>query len=512
LAHASNLSIIRDSEVENVLTNMAKHIFIAAGLNPQNAKIVLVNDDSINAFVAGGQTIFVHSGLITHAKSPDEVAFVLSHETGHIVGGHVIRGTEQMKSAQTTALISTVLGGLLAVAGGSPEAGLAIMMGSNSSVMNSFMAYRQSEESAADRTAVDIMKKTGYSMQGFTDTMKELQRQERLSSAYDNAYWQTHPMTRDRMRDIERFTHNARPISKDEQFDLMRAKLIGFLFPPEQTRHLYQGNSLADKYARAIALYKNNKITDSLKAVEDLIALRPQNAYFYELKGQFLFETGKLNESIPAYEQAVELMPNAPLIRLALGQVLTESDNENDLKKAIYHLSEVVLQDKLIPGAWRLLATAYGKMKNMPMADYAMAEFYMLVDKKDEAKAYYAKMLEVDSANILAHEQLIDLYANEDKFKYYLLRGNLHALQQLMSHAKNDYKKAIEHAKDSVEALPARYLHAGICEEQGKIQEAIDDYLRISDDDENNPLVFIKLAELYEKSEGIIASIEILER
>ena len=409
LAHAANLSIIRDSEVENALTEIARRIFTAAGLNPKNAEIVLVNDDSINAFVAGGQTIFVHSGLITHAKSPDEVAFVLSHETGHIVGGHVIRGTEQMKSAQTTALISTVLGGLLAVAGGSPEAGLAIMMGSNSSVMNSFMAYRQSEESAADRTAVDIMKKTGYSMQGFTDTMKELQRQERLSSAYDNTYWQTHPMTRDRMRDIERFTHNASPISKDEQFDLMRAKLIGFLFPPEQTRHLYQGNSLADKYARAIALYKNNKITDSLKAVEDLIALRPQNAYFYELKGQFLFETGKLNESAMAYETAVQLMPDAPLIRLALGQVLIESDNTSHIDRAIFHLSIVTEQDNDIPGAWRLLATAYGKMKNMPMADYAMAEFYMLTGQKEEAVKFAKRAIDKLPMDIPAYRHLNDI-------------------------------------------------------------------------------------------------------
>ena len=407
--HASNLSIIRDSEVENVLTNMAKRIFIAAGLNPQNAEIILVNDDSINAFVAGGQTIFVHSGLITHAKSPDEIAFVLSHETGHIVGGHVIRGSEQMKSAQTTALISTVLGGLLAVAGGSPEAGLAIMMGSNSSVMNSFMAYRQSEESAADRTAVDIMKKTGYSMQGFTDTMKELQRQERLSSTYDTSYWQTHPMTRDRMRDIERFTHNASPISKDEQFDLMRAKLIGFLFPPEQTRHLYQGNSLADKYARAIANYKDNKLIDSLNEIEELIILRPKNAYFYELKGQFLFETGRLNEAVPAYEQAIKLMPNASLIRLALGQVLTESDNKNDLKKAIHHLSEVVTQDKFIPGAWRLLATAYGKTKNMPMADYAMAEFYMLTGNTSEAIKLAKRAVDKIPPKTPHHRHLTDI-------------------------------------------------------------------------------------------------------
>ena len=141
-----------------------------------------------------------------------------------------------------------------------------------------------------------------------------------------------------------------------------------------------------------------------------------------------------------------------------------------------------------------------------------LAHIALILDKKDEAKAYYGKILEIDPPNILAHEQLIDLFANEDKFKYYLLRGNLHALQQQMSYAKSDYKKAIDNAKDEAEALPARYLHAGLCEGQEKYQEAIDEYLRISDIDEKNPIVYLKLAELYEKTEGIIASIEILER
>ena len=141
-----------------------------------------------------------------------------------------------------------------------------------------------------------------------------------------------------------------------------------------------------------------------------------------------------------------------------------------------------------------------------------LAHLALIINKKDEAKAYYGKMLEVDPANILAHEQLIDLYVHEDKFKYYLLRGNLHALQQQLSYAKSDYKKAIENAKDQVEALPARYLYAGLCEGQEKYQEAIDEYLRISDYDEENSLIFIKLAELYEKTEGIISAIEILER
>ena len=77
---------------------------------------------------------------------------------------------------------------------------------------------------------------------------------------------------------------------------------------------------------------------------------------------------------------------------------------------------------------------------------------------------------------------------------------------------KVDYKKAIEHAKDPKEALPARYLYAGLCEGQGKLNEAIDEYLKISDYDDNNPVVFLKLAELYEKTEGLTAAIQTLER
>ena len=136
----------------------------------------------------------------------------------------------------------------------------------------------------------------------------------------------------------------------------------------------------------------------------------------------------------------------------------------------------------------------------------------LILDKKEDAKLYYAKILEVDPPNILAHEQLIDIFVHEDKFKYYLLRGNMHALQQQMSHARNDYKKAIDHAKTPQEALPARYLYAGLCEGQGKLTEAIDEYLRISDYDDKNPTVFLKLAELYEKTEGLSSAIATLER
>lgn len=176
------------------------------------------------------------------------------------------------------------------------------------------------------------------------------------------------------------------------------------------------------------------------------------------------------------------------------------------------NLAEQLEQDEKYEEAY----AEYKKQMVQKLADVELltklGHLALILEKKEDAKIYYAKILEIDPPNILAHEQLIDIFMHEDRFKYYLLRGNLRALQQQMSHAKSDFKKAIDHAKDPQEALPARYLYAGLCEGQGRLNEAIDEYLRISDYDEKNPVVFLKLAELYEKTEGLVAAIQTLER
>lgn len=409
-AHA--LSIVRDTEVESVLNGYVRKIFSAAGLDPANAEVVLINDNSINAFVAGGQTIFVHTGLITNATNVDDVVFVLSHETGHIIGGHVVRGIEQLKNAQSTALISTVLGGLVAVAGGRPDAGMAVMMGGQGSALGLYLSYRQVEESSADRTAVDIMNKTGYSLIGFKNTMRQIEQTERLNASREaGTYLNTHPVTKDRIRDMERFTANAKPARQDAAFEMIKAKLIGFLYTPKKTREIYKGDALPDKYALAIALYRDKKISQSLQKIDELITLNPDNPFFYELKGQFLFETGRVDEAVRSYEKAVNLLPRAPLIRLALGQALTESEQKQAPEKAVFHLSRVVTQDAYIPEAWRLLAIAHGKNKNIPMADYAMAEYYQLIGNTKEARRLAERALKGVPQGTPAYLHLQDILA-----------------------------------------------------------------------------------------------------
>ena len=403
------MSVIRDTETEELLLGYIRQIFKAGGLDPENADVVIVNDPSINAFVAGAQTIFVHTGLILKAEAPDELVFVLSHETGHIVGGHVVRGYQAMQDAQTTALVSTVLGGVLAVVGGRPDAGIAVMMGGQTSAMGLFTKYRQTEESSADRTAVDILNKTGYSMLGFEGIMKSIKSEERLNSGFDNGYLRTHPVTQTRVNEMDRFLKKAHAVKKEEKFDLVKAKLSGFLLEPDRVFVVYSGNTISDKYAQAIAFYRQHKYREAFEKIDSLIAEQPENPYFYELKGQIYFEIGKPSLAEEFYQKAYELKQDSALIGLSYAQVLLEQENKDKALQAEKILELVVQQEPDSPFGWQLLGKAYDRQSKKNKADYAITEYYLTSGNVEQAKHRAKKILESFSDNPVLQQRLNDI-------------------------------------------------------------------------------------------------------
>ena len=414
---ANAFSVIRDTEIEDVVTGWVRSIFEAAHLEPENAEIVLINDPSINAFVAGGQTIFIHTGLFTNANSVDEVMFVLSHETGHIVGGHITRGISAMERAQAATLVSTILGGVLAVISGRPDAGIAIMIGSQGSAMGQFLSYRQTEESSADRTAVDVMNKLGYSMQGFTDIMKSLRRLELLNDESEKSYLRTHPMTQNRIRDLDRFTHNAKEVRHSTDFDNIKAKLIGFMEKPQDVLMHYKGSSFADRYAQAIAYYRQHKLSQSFQVLDNLIKENPKNPYLYELKGQFSFEKGMVDQAIQNYEKANQLKPNKPLIELALAQSYLEKQDKTSAQKALPFLQQATLKEPDLALAWRLMATAYNILGKNAEAEYAMVEYERTSDKMSSAQKRAKKLLgklNPDSPYYQRLQDILDLQKSQE--------------------------------------------------------------------------------------------------
>ena len=391
---AERRSFIRDAEVENSIRDFATPLFQAAGLDPKAVSIHIIIDPTLNAFVAGGQHMFIHTGLLTRVENVNQLIGVMAHETGHIAGGHLVRMEGQMENASTAAIVGMLLGAAVGAASGRGDAATAVMAGSQEMAMRNILAYSRAQESAADQAGLKFLDGTQQSGLGMLEFMELLGDQELLVSSRQDPYVRTHPLTRDRVAFIREWVDHsawkdtpARP-EFVEPFRRMRAKLFAFLEPPVRTFQRYKegDNSIEARYARAIAAYRKPDLATALPLIDGLIAERPRDPFFYELKGQMLFENARGSEALEPYRRAVELYPDSALLEFELGQVEIEQNDPKLLKAAEYHLTEAVHAEPESSMTWKFLGIVFGREGDEGMANYAMAEQAMLEGRIPDAR------------------------------------------------------------------------------------------------------------------------------
>jgi predicted Zn-dependent protease len=390
---------IRDAEVENTIRTFGTPLFQAAGLDPEHVRIILLADPTLNAFVAGGQNIFFHTGLLERSENPGQVIGVMAHETGHIAGGHLIRGNDAMAQASTESILAMLLGAAAGAATGRGEAAGAIMMGGQSMAMRDLLAFSRSQEQQADQMAMRFLDATHESAKGLLEFFEILGDQEMLVASRQDPYVRTHPLTRDRVSfvrehvSLSQYSDVPWPPAWIEMHKRMRAKLFAFLEPPIRTFQRYKESdkSIEARYARAIAAYRKPDLDTALPLIDGLIKERPNDPYFWELKGQVLFENGRGREAVAPYAKAVALLPGSALLRIGLAQAEIELEDPGVLKDAENHLSIAVQREPDNDFAWQQLATAFGREGNEGMASYALAEHFLLAGKASEANFHANK-------------------------------------------------------------------------------------------------------------------------
>ena len=181
-------SLISDDETQTFLSNIIKPLFNAAGIPFDANKIFIVNDNSLNAFVSNGNYMFVHTGTLINADNVNEISGVLAHETGHIAGGHIARQKLRIEQLQTLSVASLIVAGAAAATSGRGDAALAVVLGSQSSLLNAMTAYQMQEERSADESAVKYLTHTKQSIQGLKNFMKKIQMHNRLSGYTETPY------------------------------------------------------------------------------------------------------------------------------------------------------------------------------------------------------------------------------------------------------------------------------------------------------------------------------------
>ena len=160
---------IYDTEIENIIRAYAKPVFRAAGIEPEAVRVHIVRSHVPNAFVAGGQRIFLTTGLLRASEHPGQVIGVLAHETGHIAGGHLARLDSALRDASTPALITTIIGAALGALAGSPEAAVAAVGASSTVINRKLLSFTRVQEQAADRAAVFYLEEAHQSASGLLE-------------------------------------------------------------------------------------------------------------------------------------------------------------------------------------------------------------------------------------------------------------------------------------------------------------------------------------------------------
>ena len=394
---ADSPNLIRDAEIEGLMRLYSRPIFKAAGINPDAVKVYLIADPHINAFVAGGQRIFINTGLITRSDTPNQVIGVLAHESGHIAGGHLAKMNSAMAQASTEQLVgmlvgvAAMVGGVAAGNGDAAKAGQGVIMGAQGLGQRSFLSYQRGMESTADESALKYLAASGQSAKGMLTLFRVLANESLASTSRADPYLFSHPMPLDRIRTLEAKVKASPYVDKLDdpalvlRHKLAQAKLSGFMDSAQTVfqRFPTSDTSLPARYARGIAMFRRGDIKNAIPVIDTLTAELPQDPYFWELKAQAYLENSRAEEGLPSIRKARALLPNNALLMVLEAQILLGTENSSHADEALNVLRLAKKTERDMPSIYKFQGQAYALKKDLPRAELSAAKFAWLTgDKK----------------------------------------------------------------------------------------------------------------------------------
>jgi len=372
-AAAQGMSFIRDTEIEQLLNDYAQPIFRAAGLGTGRITMRIIRHEAFNAFVLDGRNVFIHTGALQVSETPNQVIGVIAHEAGHIANAHLSDLRSKIAADPTRGFLSQFL------------------------FVGVMLSQIRGNELVADQAGLRYLNATKQSGRGMIETFERFAQEESftLQRTPQSLFARTHPFAADRITQLRSraqtspFWATRDPPALQLRHDMMRAKISGYLDRPQIVFNRYpqSDQSLPARYGRAIGAFFMNGIDRAMPLIEALIKEQPNNAYFHEVKADFLMRSGRPKDAVPVLRRAAQLAgANAPLITVRLAQAMVTSDDPN-LEEIISLARKSLIEDPN-PQAYRILGNAYYKQNRLPEADLATAEALFLEGDLKQAQIF----------------------------------------------------------------------------------------------------------------------------
>ena len=394
------LEIIRDVELESFTNEIIDSLLTGSDITSDDLNIYFINSDEINAFVTSGSDMFIHIGLILSADDYREYVSVIAHELSHIIGSHVSRTKNKIENLSNNAFPVYLLG-VLGIMSGSPDAGLAAIMVGQAGVSGNYLVYSRTQEAAADQGTIRLMCDNDINASNLLSFLKKLENLYSTTQTI-NPYNITHPITSDRYTWVKSGLKKYKSCSEGDslnpqmqkRFDLVRAKLFGYIKSNKETSAVYKSDNQAGKYSLSVSNFLIGKHDISIKYLKDLITINNINPFYRELLAEIYFSKNMYEEAIFQQNEAIKLIKNEnDLLYMMKANYLLALMGDQNINEAIISLKKSIRLNNENSYSWYLLAKAYAQISNIPLAQYATAERYFLINEIDLAYKFVVNSL-----------------------------------------------------------------------------------------------------------------------
>jgi len=231
-----------DAEATDYVNKLGNRLAANSPDARQDFEFFLIRDSQINAFALPGGFVGVNTGLILAAQSESELASVLAHEISHVTQRHIARMIAQQKQSQLFS-IATLAAALLLSRASSQAAEAAAAFGTAGAIQGQ-LNFTRANEQEADRVGLQVLERAGFDPRAMATFFERLQRATRIYETGAPSYLRTHPLTYERIADIQNRTQGAvyRQVPDSLEFQLIRAKLRAQLDAPEDAVAFFEAS------------------------------------------------------------------------------------------------------------------------------------------------------------------------------------------------------------------------------------------------------------------------------
>lgn len=368
-----------DPEVADYVNSLGNRLLARSDASRQDFEFFVVRDPQINAFALPGGFIGLHTGLILAAQSESEVAGVVAHEIAHVTQRHIARMINQQNQNQLMSIAALAVA--ILAARSNSQIGEAAMAFGQAGVMQSQLNFSRDNEREADRVGLQLLEGAGFDPRGMAIFFERLQRATRIYEGGAPSYLRTHPLTFERIADIQNRIDNLpyRQVPDGLDFQLIRAKLRAESDTPREAVAFFEASlaerkflsETASRYGLVASLMRTR---DFVRAQKEIAPLRKTPSPVIEnLACRLADAAGRTADALRCYQDALRSHPGSRALFYGNAEQLLRAGQADAALKQVSARIQSRPDDARL---YSIQAQAYAALGNRLMQHRSQGEAY----------------------------------------------------------------------------------------------------------------------------------------